>query len=74
MGFWSLGQKVVLMNNLGAIASYAATRKSYAENNRPMMKYLMESLADNRNPWVIVLWMPKFVILEVILMMLFMFF
>lgn len=49
-GFESLGQKVVLMNNLGAIASYAATRKSYAENNRPMMKYLMESLADNRNP------------------------
>lgn len=49
-GFESLGQKVVLMNNLGAIASYSAARISYAENNKPMMKYLMQSLANNRNP------------------------
>jgi len=49
-GFESLGQKVVLMNDLGAIASYSATRLSYPDNNHPMAMNLLQSLANNRNP------------------------
>ncbi|MDD4310343.1 MAG: C25 family cysteine peptidase [Candidatus Cloacimonetes bacterium] len=49
-GFESLGQKVVLLNDRGAIASYAATRISYPDNNQPMLKFLIQSLANGRNP------------------------
>ena len=49
-GFESLGQKVVMMNDLGAIASYSATRLSYPDNNHPMVKFLLKSLLNNRNP------------------------
>jgi len=49
-GYDSLGQKVVLMNDLGAIASYSATRLSYPDNNHPMVLLLLNSLVNNRNP------------------------
>jgi hypothetical protein len=49
-GYESLGQKTVLLNNVGAIASYAARRISYPDNNQPMLRYLLISLANNRNP------------------------
>jgi len=49
-GFDSLGQKVVLLNNLGAIASYSASRMSAPYNNAPMMELLLKSLANQRNP------------------------
>ncbi len=49
-GFESLGQKTVLLNNLGAIASYSATRISNPYLNAPMMQTLMEYLANKRNP------------------------
>jgi len=48
-GFESLGQKVVLMNDLGAIASYSATRLSYPDNNHPMAMNLLKNLANGRN-------------------------
>jgi hypothetical protein len=48
-GFDSLGQKVVLMNDLGAIASYSAARLSYPDNNHPMVMFLLQSLANQRN-------------------------
>lgn len=49
-GYESLGQKVVLQNNVGAIASYAAMRISYPDNNQPMLLLLLNSLANKRNP------------------------
>ncbi len=49
-GFESLGQKVVLLNNLGAIASYSATRISAPYSNGPMMEFLLNNLANLRNP------------------------
>ena len=49
-GFDCLAQKVVLLNNLGAIASLSATRKSFADNSSILLKYVLESLAYNRNP------------------------
>ncbi|MGC9362436.1 MAG: C25 family cysteine peptidase, partial [Candidatus Syntrophosphaera sp.] len=49
-GFESLGQKTVLLNNLGAIASYSATRVSAPYNNAPMMQFVLEGLANGRNP------------------------
>jgi len=49
-GFESLGQKTVLLNNLGAIASYSATRVSTPYNNAPMMELVLEGLANGRNP------------------------
>lgn len=49
-GFESLGQKVVLLNNLGAIASYSATRISAPYSNGPMMELLLNNLANLRNP------------------------
>lgn len=49
-GFESLGQKTVLLNNLGAIASYAATRLSSSVSNASMMEYLLENLTNGRNP------------------------
>jgi len=49
-GYESLGQKVVLMDNIGAIASLAATRISFPANNHGLAKLLLNSLANNRNP------------------------
>ncbi len=49
-GFESLGQKTVLMNDLGAIASYSATRLSSATQNAPMMEYVLENITKNRYP------------------------
>ncbi|HNX03058.1 MAG TPA: type IX secretion system sortase PorU [Candidatus Cloacimonas sp.] len=49
-GFDCLSQKVVLLNNLGAIASLSATRKSFADLSLVMLKYVMDSLINNRNP------------------------
>lgn len=49
-GFESLGQKLVMMNDLGAIASYSATRLSYPDNNHPMAKYLLNSMLNDRHP------------------------
>ncbi len=48
-GFESLGQKTVLMNNLGAIASYSATRVSAPYSNAPMMEFLLDNLTNGRN-------------------------
>lgn len=47
-GFESLGQKTVLMDDLGAIASYSATRRSSAHSNAPMMEYLLENITHKR--------------------------
>ncbi|MCB5246886.1 MAG: C25 family cysteine peptidase, partial [Candidatus Cloacimonetes bacterium] len=49
-GFESLGQQTVLMNNLGAIASYSATRISAPYSNAPMMEFLLGNLTNGRNP------------------------
>ncbi len=49
-GFESLGQKSVLLNNLGAIASYSATRTSAPYSNAPMMEFLLNNLTNGRNP------------------------
>lgn len=49
-GYDSLGQKVVLLDNLGAIASFAATRNSDPYANAPMMENLLSSLSIGRNP------------------------
>ncbi|MBP7310639.1 MAG: type IX secretion system sortase PorU, partial [Candidatus Cloacimonetes bacterium] len=48
-GYESLGQKVVLLENRGAIASYAATRISFPGNNHAMAMLVLKSLANNRN-------------------------
>ena len=49
-GFESLGQKSVLLNNLGAIASYSASRTSAPYSNAPMMEFLLDNLTNGRNP------------------------
>ncbi len=49
-GYESLAQKLVLMNNLGAIASYSATRLSNSSQNSAMIKLLLDNLANKRNP------------------------
>lgn len=49
-GFESLGQMTVLLNNRGAIASYSATRLSNPYQNAPMMNFLLDALANKRNP------------------------
>ncbi|MDZ4182930.1 MAG: type IX secretion system sortase PorU [Candidatus Cloacimonadaceae bacterium] len=49
-GFESLGQKVVMLNNLGSIASYSATRISSPYYNAPMMEMVLDNLANKRNP------------------------
>lgn len=49
-GFESLGQKTVLLNNLGAIASYSATRVSAPYSNAPMMEFLLSNLTNGRHP------------------------
>lgn len=49
-GFESLGQKTVLLNNAGAIASLGATRLSAAGSNVGLTKVILENLANKRNP------------------------
>lgn len=49
-GYESLGQKVVQMDNLGAIASYAATRISFPDSNQPMLLWVLRYLANQRYP------------------------
>ena len=49
-GFESLGQKTVLMNNLGAIASYSATRLSGPTSNAAMMKNVLKNITHERYP------------------------
>ncbi|MDD4805327.1 MAG: type IX secretion system sortase PorU [Candidatus Cloacimonetes bacterium] len=46
----SLGQKSVLLDNRGAIASVGCTRKSFAVPNLALMTYFMPSMLNNRNP------------------------
>ncbi|MDD2229376.1 MAG: type IX secretion system sortase PorU [Candidatus Cloacimonetes bacterium] len=48
-GYDSLGEKLVLMNNVGAIASYGASRISYPFINQPMVLWLLRYLANDRN-------------------------
>jgi hypothetical protein len=48
-GFESLGQKVVMLNNLGAIASFSATRLSSPYSNAPMGEKILDNLANKRN-------------------------
>lgn len=48
-GYESLAQKVVLLENRGSIASYAATRISFPANNHAMAMLVLKSLANNRN-------------------------
>ncbi|NLK50746.1 MAG: type IX secretion system sortase PorU [Candidatus Cloacimonetes bacterium] len=48
-GFDSLGQKVVMLNNLGAIASLGATRMSNAYSNHDLMLKVLDNLANKRN-------------------------
>lgn len=44
----SIGQKTVLLNNKGAIASIAANRITYPTYNQPMLKYLLEFMLNDR--------------------------
>lgn len=48
-GFESLGQKTVLLNNLGAIASLSATRMSGPTSNVGLMKKILNNMINNRN-------------------------
>jgi hypothetical protein len=48
-GFESLGQKTVMMDNFGAIASFAASRSSSPTSNGPMMNHLLDKLTNGRN-------------------------
>jgi len=49
-GYESLGQKTVLLNNLGAIASLGATRVSAAGSNVGLTTLILDNLANKRNP------------------------
>lgn len=49
-GYESLGQKTVLLNNLGAIASLGATRMSAAGSNVGLTTFILDYLANKRNP------------------------
>lgn len=46
----SLGQKTVLLNNRGAIASVGATRKSYPDPNHGLMIHFLGNMVNYRNP------------------------
>ncbi|MCK9433583.1 MAG: type IX secretion system sortase PorU [Candidatus Cloacimonetes bacterium] len=46
----SLGQKTVLLNNAGAIASVAATRKSFPDPNNDLMEYFIPNMTNSRLP------------------------
>jgi len=48
-GFESLGQKLVMLDNLGAIASLSATRLSSPYSNAPLMEKVLDNLANKRN-------------------------
>ena len=48
-GFESLGQKLVYLDNLGAIASLSATRLSSPYSNAPLMEKVLDQLANKRN-------------------------
>lgn len=47
-GYESLGQKLVQMDNVGAIASYGATRISFPDSNQPMLLWVLRYLANDR--------------------------
>ena len=49
-GFDSLAQKVVLQPNTASIASWAATRISYPNQNDDLMKMLLQRMINLRNP------------------------
>lgn len=49
-GFDSLGQKVVMMNNIGSIASFAATRMSSGPANATLMDLLFNEMTYKRHP------------------------
>lgn len=46
----SLGQKVVLLENAGAIASVGSTRKSFAGPNQELMTIFMPNMINSRMP------------------------
>lgn len=46
----SLGQRTVLMNNLGAIASVGATRKSFPDPNHELMSLFVPNMTNARLP------------------------
>ena len=46
----SLGQKIVMMNNAGAIASVAATRVSWPGPNHSLMSYFIPNMINLRYP------------------------
>ncbi|MDD3577831.1 MAG: type IX secretion system sortase PorU [Candidatus Cloacimonetes bacterium] len=46
----SLGQKSVLLNNRGAIASVGATRKSFPDPNMRLMTFFLKNMVNFRNP------------------------
>ncbi|MDD3234786.1 MAG: type IX secretion system sortase PorU [Candidatus Cloacimonetes bacterium] len=47
-GYDSLGEKLVLMNNIGAIASFGASRVSFPGSNQPLLLWLLEGIANRR--------------------------
>jgi len=49
-GFDSLAQKVVLLDNLGAIASLAGTRETYPYQNSPLMISTLNYAVNQRQP------------------------
>ena len=49
-GFDSLGQKVVLLQNRGAIASLSSSRSSNPWLNKPLTEYLLANMINKRNP------------------------
>ncbi|MDD4559400.1 MAG: type IX secretion system sortase PorU [Candidatus Cloacimonadaceae bacterium] len=46
----SLGQKTILVNNGGAIASVAATRKSFPDPNNDLMELFIPNMTNSRMP------------------------
>jgi hypothetical protein len=46
----SLGQRTVLLNNLGAIASVGATRKSFPDPNHELMSFFVPNMTNSRLP------------------------
>lgn len=46
----SLGQKTVLLDNRGAIASVGATRKSFPDPNHGLMIHFLANIVNYRNP------------------------
>lgn len=50
-GYESLAQKLVIQNNFGAIAAYAATRLSWGDQNYNLMVRTFNQALNNRNPF-----------------------